>query len=163
MILKNDLDVYYNSLTGEIKNTKRYEVKGNKMYIATLMDMHDTLTKTEFKLIVNAFDDSKIVDKDNILLVPFRKITDTLDTRRRSEMKKRLLDSNIVLIYNKRIMFNPFIFCPRDDKNYNNHKFMIQRVWTYLNDDVDKNYDSKNYENTYTETERYINRIFDKQ
>ena len=160
MILQQDLDLYYNSLTGETITPTRYMQKGTKLYLTTMLDMHNVLSKKEFTLIVSAYDDVKTIDKQNILLLSFKDITSELDPRRRSEMKKKLLDNNILLDYRKKLMFNPFIFAPRNDKNTPNHQFKVQQVWKYLVEDMNKNYDGNQYNNTYTDTEKYIEEMF---
>ena len=121
----------------DTKYNKKYMVRGQKMYTKTVIDLIKNLTKQEVIEVIGWHDDTSICGYNNILKIPFLKITSDMDKSSRSWFKRKLLDANIILEYNKLIMMNPYIFVPREDKNIENSAYLTQRVFKYLAEDKD--------------------------
>ncbi len=152
-----------NKGTGEIQNTEillkknnntRFPVKGLKMYLANLPDMVDLLTKRELKILFNLYADDNLVTRAGIIKVPFKNLTEKFDVSDRSKFKRKLLEHNILMVYRNKLMLNPFIFTPRNDKNIENFQWKVQQIYKYLGADTNIYFD---------EIDNFVNTIFGKK
>ncbi len=132
-------DLNGNKVSERVEDTTlaRFMIKGRKMYIWKIEDMLDVLSKEEFKTILKIYDDNRLTSRGNVLLVPFNKATLEMKTVARSRFKKKLLTNGLAIEYENRIMLNPYIFVPRNDKNIENFQHLVQRTYKYLSEDKD--------------------------
>ena len=116
----------------------RFTIKGQKMYVVGLEKLVDIFTKDEHKMFYRMTERrAGKISQANILLVPFKEITEGMKPVARSRFKKKLLENGILLSYRKKLMFNPYILVPGNDKNIPNFGYWVQQVWKYLNDNKD--------------------------
>jgi hypothetical protein len=132
-----------NSTTLDIGYTDRFAIRGQKMYVWKLDDLIDVLTKEELKQLIRIFDDTKLYTKANILKVSFTKATQGLKPVARSRLKKKLLENGIILEYNGKIMINPYILVPRNDKDIRNFQYLVQKTYKYLTEDKDIEFEGR--------------------
>ena len=132
-----------NKVSERVEDTTpaRFMIKGRKMYIWKIEDMLDVLSKEEFKTILKIYDDNSLTSRGNVLLVPFRKATEHMSKVMRSRFKRKLLTNGLAIEYENRIMLNPYIFVPRNDKNIENFQHLVQRTYKYLSEDKDLYFD----------------------
>ena len=124
-------------IIGDLKQTQcdnRFIVRGLKMYATGIDYLIENLTKKELQT-VNAMFDTKVINRFNCLIVPFKDVTLSYDKSDRSKYKNKLIELRIILDYNKKIMLNPFIFQPIGDKNILNCNYLTQQLWKYLVED----------------------------
>lgn len=121
----------------EIDTVAKFPTRGLKMYVSKIEDMIDVLSKEEFKRILRIFDDSNSVNMAGVLKVPFLRCTLGMKPVARSRFKKKLIDFNIATEHNKKLMLNPLIFETRNDKNIENFRYKVQRIYKYLQEDKD--------------------------
>ena len=137
-----------NLSSGEITETKieikqkvkdKYPIGWFKMYTKGVKDFVLALTKQEASTVLDWHDNSEIVGPNNIFKDSFRFITKDMHKDSRSRFKRKLIDSNIIIEYGKpkKIMLNPYMFMPRQDKNIDNSQYMTQRAWLYVSEDKD--------------------------
>ena len=123
--------------TGEVFDTdlsladNKFMIRGYKMYNDGVIRLFTALTKAEAIRAIELFDE-KTVDRFNILVGKFSDYTSDMHKTDRSKFKKKLIDSEIIQEFNKKIMLNPYIFIPKGDKNLKNSNYLTQRVWNYL-------------------------------
>lgn len=122
----------YTNLTGNIPNSK-FLRRGHKMYNNGVLGLVDILTKEEIKRTINIFD---FLDYNNILVGSFLNATKDMSKAARSRYKSKLLENKIMQEYNNKLMFNPFTFVPKGDKNIPNSQYLTQRVWEYMFIDI---------------------------
>ena len=147
-----------NLSSGEITETKiklkykkqKFAKKGYKMYNNGVLALLDVLTKTEIKKVVLWYESANI-GYCNILKKTFKDLTPELSVNERSKFKKKLIDGKVIVEYKRKIMFNPHVFLPREDKNIDSSIFLTQRTWTMLVEDKDL---------ATEEIELFMNKIF---
>jgi hypothetical protein len=120
-------------------------VKMEKQYLLVnwLTDeMIDKLTKEEMKAfiaITSKF--TSIMNKANVLKVPFKDVTPKMKPVARSRFKKKLIELEIINEYKGKLWISPFVLDPLDDKNIINFKHHVQQTWIYLFHDKDRKFD----------------------
>jgi hypothetical protein len=122
-------------ILGKLPDTK-FIRKGDKMYSTGIGLLLDNLSTTEIKRVL-ALCDKKHMNYYNIITSKFNEVFADMDKSHRSRFKRKLLDTMILQEYNKRLMFNPYIFIPRPDRNIHNSQHLTQRVWTWMFTDKD--------------------------
>ena len=127
--------------TGELFNTKhkipndKFAIKGAKMYTNGVELLINSLSKKEMIQAIAIYN-SDYIGYNNVLSDVFKFVSPDMTVVERSKFKKKLIDSNIILIYRAKIMLNPFIFIPKGDRNIKNSVYLTQRVWKYLSEDI---------------------------
>jgi len=133
---KEDKTIIY-----QYNETDKFMIRGNKMYVKGFEELVIELTKNELLAFLKIYSDDnnvKEITKANILKKPFKYYTKQLTDSQRSKLKKKLFEIGAIAEYNKKIMINPFILLPRNDKNIKNFQHLVQRTWIYLFKDKDK-------------------------
>jgi len=101
------------------------------MYNKGVLGLLESLSKSEITRIIDMYD-SETVNTANILTKPFRVLTSDMNKVSRSNFKKKLLDSDVIGEFNKKIMLNPYIFMPRNDSLIKNNQYLVQQTWRYM-------------------------------
>ena len=108
----------------------------NEMYQTGVEYLIKNLNKKELLTTLALFS-ADTIDKFNLLVGPFNKLTPNLDPATRSRLKRKLIELNVLGECNKKLMLNPFTFIPKGTKDIRNCNWLTQRVWKYLFEDAD--------------------------
>jgi hypothetical protein len=123
-----------NLQTGEVLDTNhkfrdtKFKRRGYGMYKKGVIALLDVLSKKEMKRVISMYSNDTI-DSANIFTKPFRELTLDMSRSARSNLKKRLIDNNVIGEFNKKLMLNPFIFMPRSSKSILNNQYLAQLAW----------------------------------
>ena len=126
------------TLVHQYERTTRFSVRGSKMYVKAFEDVVDVLSKSELKMLLRIMDDTDSINRFNVIVVPFDKVTPDIDRTKRSKFKRKLLDNGIMQEYKGKLIISPFILLPRGSKDVRNSQYLTQRAWVYLFVDKDK-------------------------
>jgi hypothetical protein len=127
----------------EVAFDAKFTIKSRRLLVYGLTDeMIDELTKEEMKtLIAITSKFTSIMNKANVLKVPFKDVTPNMKPVARSRFKKKLIELGIMNEYNGKLWISPLILEPLEDKNIINFKHHVQQAWIYLFHDKDKRFD----------------------